>query len=36
MKEVEEIKEIVIVGGGPVGNLSAVLSGLMGVKTTVY
>lgn len=25
-----------IVGGGPVGNLSAVLAGFMGAKTTVY
>lgn len=30
------IDEIVIVGGGPVGNLSAVLAGLLGAKTTVY
>lgn len=36
MDSVEEIGEIVIVGGGPVGNLSAVLAGFMGAKTTVY
>ena len=34
--ETLQIEQVVIVGGGPVGNLSAVLSGLMGAKTTVY
>lgn len=36
MKPIEEIEEVVIVGGGPVGNLSAVLSGFLGAQTTVY
>jgi thioredoxin reductase len=36
MKPGDQIEEIVIVGGGPVGNLSAVLSGFLGAKTTVY
>lgn len=36
MKPIELIEEVVVVGGGPVGNLSAVLASLMGVKTTVY
>ncbi len=36
MDKLEEIGEVVIVGGGPVGNLSAVLASFIGAKTTVY
>ena len=32
----KEIKKIVIVGGGPVGNFSAVLSRMLGIETVVY
>ena len=30
------VGEVVIVGGGPVGNFTAVLCGMLGVKCTVY
>lgn len=32
----EEIGEIVIVGGGPVGNFCAVMAGILGIKCCVY
>jgi len=36
MQEEHEIGEVVIVGGGPVGNFCAALVGMLGMKCTVY
>ncbi len=36
MKAEDEIGEVVIVGGGPVGNFSAAMIGMLGMKCTVY
>lgn len=35
-EENDRVRAMVIVGGGPVGNFCAVLSGLMGIKAYVY